>query len=325
MLISVIIPVYKVEPYIVRCIDSVLNQTCRQIEVILVDDCSPDRSMDLAKDFIRESPKSQDLNIQILKHDRNLGLSAARNTGIKAATGDYLYFLDSDDEIPYDCFDSLLKESNGGILDVVFAGNVEVRGNNVYNCSPLENYIIYDSHEIIKAFINGNIAIISCNKLIKRNIATEKDLWFKEGIVNEDELWTFLMINCISSIRYIAKVTYIYHIHSNSISTGPVNQLKIDSLVAIIEEMAQLLNSGKIFQCKENVDYIQHKRLIWLSTIIRSKITWKEKWAYFLRFYSLPIGNNMRFLWNFTTSQMTNLLYPYRRNVSLWIRKKFSS
>jgi len=325
MLVSVIIPVYKVEPYIIRCIDSVLNQTYRQIEVILVDDCSPDCSMDLAKDFIRESPKSQDLKFLFLQHDHNRGLSAARNTGIKAATGDYIYFLDSDDEITNDCIELLLKESVGGIIDVVFAGNVEVREDNECMCFPLEDYYIYDSYEIIKAFTNGKIAIIAWNKLVKRKIVQERELLFKEGVINEDELWTFLLVNNISSIRYMAKVTYIYYIHPNSISTGPINHLKIDSLVAIIEEMTLFLNSGKILQCKKNIDYIQHKRLIWLSTIIRSKITWKEKWAYFLRFCSLPIGNNMRFLWIFTTSQMTNLLYPYRRNVSLWIRKKFSS
>jgi glycosyltransferase involved in cell wall biosynthesis len=93
MKVSIIIPVYKVEAYIVRCIESVLRQTYRNLEVILVDDCTPDRSVELAKEYIEQSPLSKDLQFVYLKHDHNRGLSAARNTGMDAATGEYIYFL----------------------------------------------------------------------------------------------------------------------------------------------------------------------------------------------------------------------------------------
>ena len=105
MLISIIIPIYKVEPYIVRCIDSVLNQTYRELEVILVDDCSPDKSMTMARDYIEQSSLSKDLQFIYLRHEKNKGLSAARNTGINSATGKYVFFLDSDDEITPDCLE----------------------------------------------------------------------------------------------------------------------------------------------------------------------------------------------------------------------------
>ena len=325
MLVSIIIPVYKSEKYIEKCVDSVLSQTYRQLEVIFVDDYSPDHSMRLAKDFIRYSSKSQDIQFKFIKHDCNRGAAAARNSGIKIATGEYIFLLDSDDEITHECVESFVHGSDGGNVDVVFAGNKEVRGNNSCDLSYPHDFYIKGSLEIIKAFVNGQIAIIAGNKFVRRSIFVERGVWFKEGVMYEDELWTFLLVNQISSYRYLSKVTYIYNIHPGSVMTGSITKKRIDSLMTIAEEMAQLVNHGRILQCEENIDYIQHKRLIWLSTIIRSKITWKEKWAYFLRFYSLPIGNNIRFLWNFTTSQMTNLLYPYRRNVSLWIRKKFSS
>ena len=108
MRVSIIIPVYNVEPYIERCIESVLCQTYRELEVILVDDSSPDCSMDLARKCIDNSNRNK-LDIIHLRHDHNLGLSAARNTGIEAATGDYLFFLDSDDWITDNCISLLVQ------------------------------------------------------------------------------------------------------------------------------------------------------------------------------------------------------------------------
>ena len=88
-LVSIIIPVYKVEPYIIKCIDSVLHQNYRFMEVILVDDRTPDHSMQMAIDYIEQSKLSHDIHFKYVKHDCNRGLSAARNTGIDAATGEY--------------------------------------------------------------------------------------------------------------------------------------------------------------------------------------------------------------------------------------------
>ena len=108
MKVSIIIPVYNVSPYIERCIKSVMNQTYQDIECILVNDASPDDSIDIAKLLIENYDGP--IQFQILSHGHNRGLSAARNTGIDASTGDYLYFLDSDDEITPDCIKLLMDE-----------------------------------------------------------------------------------------------------------------------------------------------------------------------------------------------------------------------
>jgi glycosyltransferase involved in cell wall biosynthesis len=88
-----------------------LNQTYEDIEIILVDDCGQDKSMEVADRVIQNHKNGY--KVTVLKHQQNKGLSEARNTGIKAATGDYLYFLDSDDEITLDCIETLVKESDG--------------------------------------------------------------------------------------------------------------------------------------------------------------------------------------------------------------------
>ena len=106
MKISIVIPVYNVAPYIGDCIRSVMHQTWQgPLECIFVDDCGTDNSMEIVRSIIEENQGN--IEFKIIRHKENRGLSAARNTGIAAATGDYVYFLDSDDEITPDCIEAL--------------------------------------------------------------------------------------------------------------------------------------------------------------------------------------------------------------------------
>ena len=110
MKISIIIPIYNVAPYVERCLYSALNQSYEDIELVLVDDCGTDNSMNIVSEVVEKYVGNK--KISLFKHEHNLGLSAARNTGIKNATGDYLLFLDSDDEIPLNAVELLLEATN---------------------------------------------------------------------------------------------------------------------------------------------------------------------------------------------------------------------
>ena len=106
--ISIVIPIYNVAPYVEECIQSVMNQTWKgKLECILVDDCGTDDSMKVATEKLKEYEGN--IDFRVIRHERNRGLSAARNSGIDAVTGDYVYFLDSDDEITPDCIDLLVQ------------------------------------------------------------------------------------------------------------------------------------------------------------------------------------------------------------------------
>ena len=105
MKVSIIIPIFNVAPYLTRCLQSIEAQTYQDIECLLIDDCGTDHSLRIAEDFI-QNHKGQ-LTFNIIHHQHNKGLSAARNTGIKAATGDYIYFMDSDDAITPHCIEIL--------------------------------------------------------------------------------------------------------------------------------------------------------------------------------------------------------------------------
>ena len=127
MKISIVIPIYNVEKYILNCLLSIVNQkkTIHTIECILVDDCGNDNSIKIASDFIKQHGK--DIEFKLIKHKYNRGLSAARNTGISACSGDYVLFLDSDDTLPEDSIYNLSNPLDSYPYDFVI-GEVEVLG-----------------------------------------------------------------------------------------------------------------------------------------------------------------------------------------------------
>ena len=125
MKVSIIIPVYNVAKYIERCLLSVLDQTWQDLEVILVNDCTPDNSMEIARRVVASHPRGT--VVRCLEHEENRGLSAARNTGISASVGDYLYFLDSDDYISANAIELLADAAVQKRPDFVI-GNYEVTG-----------------------------------------------------------------------------------------------------------------------------------------------------------------------------------------------------
>jgi len=226
MLISIIIPIYKVEPYIIRCIDSVLNQTYRELEVILVDDCSPDRSMAMAQEYIETSPLSKDLQFVYLKHEKNRGLSAARNTGVEVAKGEYIFFLDSDDELEYYCIDYLVKLAEKYKNVDIVQGNIQNIGDDVWNFN-FSNYPEFTNNKqwikqkLLSIEIDNmeSIPSTSWNKLFRTNWFVSNHLFFKEGIIHEDEHWRFMYWDKVSSIAFCKETTYRYLIRNNSIMT----------------------------------------------------------------------------------------------------------
>lgn len=229
MTVSIIIPIYNVEQYIERCIISVINQTYRQLEVILVDDCSPDNSMSLARQLVDKSTNKEGLKFKFIKREKNGGLSAARNMGIKAATGDYFYLLDSDDEITPICIERLAT------LAQKYKGVNIVHGNTWCNNDRYAWLDISkkrfpefsnDREWIKKQYVNIDynlkdyIPVIACNKLYNREWFVNNQLWFKEGIIHEDEHWRIMFWKYIDSTAFTNVITYKYYIREGSIVTS---------------------------------------------------------------------------------------------------------
>lgn len=133
MKVSIIVPCYNVEKYIHRCFDSIVNQTYSNIECIFIDDCSPDNCFAILNKLIAQY--SGKIDFQITRHAQNKGLSAARNTGTLAATGEYVCLVDSDDEITHDCIETLIN------LSMQYKGVDIVQGNTKTVPTPDANWM----------------------------------------------------------------------------------------------------------------------------------------------------------------------------------------
>lgn len=223
--LSVIIPVYKVEEYIAECLYSVINQTYKDdFECVIVDDCTPDDSMKIVRQVL--SSYCGNIQFKIVNHPENKGLSAARNTGVREAAGEYLYFLDSDDLLPKQALESLLNICKYKSPDVVM-GDFELIGesDNIPKLTTqINNY--NNQEDIFNAFISRGLYEMAWNKLVRKDFFLCHELWFYEGILHEDSLWSFFLFYYCQNLEICFSKTYRYRIRQNSIMTDPVNTLK---------------------------------------------------------------------------------------------------
>lgn len=217
MKVSIIIPIYNVEDYILDCINSVVKQSYRNIEIILVDDCGTDKSMKKVNDFLSEY--NDDINILLISHENNKGLSAARNFGLKSATGDYVFFLDSDDTIPYKSIEYLVDKAKiYNNIDFVI-GEIETFGKYKIKYPLTCHEYTNESDIIINDYIHARWNIMACNKLFRRQFLIDNNLYFKEGLLHEDMDFTFKVAFNANSMACCHNVTYNYFIRNNSITT----------------------------------------------------------------------------------------------------------
>lgn len=235
MKVSIIIPVYGVEQYIAQCLASVLDQSYADIEVIVVDDCSPDNSIRVAQEAIASHLRKE--CVRFLAHERNQGQSCARNTGIAAATGHYIYFLDSDDFLPHNAIELLIEQSGGGKADLVL-GNYETQGPKRPFTEKLllPTGMLQSNREILKSLYHGKWYVMACNMLIRRNFVCANHLRFYPGILHEDELWTFQLATLAQSMGITTATTYYYVLHDGAV-TSSVTQRHFDGLLTVVQQM----------------------------------------------------------------------------------------
>ena len=164
-LISVVVPVYNVEKYIDKCINSIINQTYKNLEIILVDDGSPDNCGKICDEYAKKDNRIK------VTHKENGGVSSARNIGIKNATGDWLTFVDADDWIENNFVEQLLKIGNQENAEIVLCGYNRVNRNNKCEVNASGDKETFNSSEYLIKALNPQTGFGFCHmKLIKRNI-----------------------------------------------------------------------------------------------------------------------------------------------------------
>ena len=223
--ISVIVPIYNVENYILECLQSVAVQTkTKDVECILVDDCGTDNSVKVAEQFI--SAYEGDISFALLHHPENKGLSAARNTGIKNARGNYLFFLDSDDMIKPYCLDELFALAEAYQADMV-QGSYESDLASMKHFEDCQLPEFSDNKSFIKrTLLNYDVnPVMAQNRLVRKQLVVENNLWFKEGIIHEDLYWSFFLAKVVERICFCKQKTYFYRSTPGSI-TNKINVAK---------------------------------------------------------------------------------------------------
>ena len=267
MRVSIIVPIYNVEKYITRCLDSVHSQTYTDIECILVDDKGRDESMQLAKQFV-EAYKGP-IKFVLCEHIVNQGLSAARNTGLKKASGDYVFFLDSDDSLPDDSIEKLVHEAEEYQYPEIVSGVTRhILADDSYYDVKTGNF--RSNEDVFRGYIHNSWNIIACNKLIRKDIFSKHKTFFLEGITHEDVLWSFEISTYIENIIGCPHVTYNYYLGDlNSISRSPLSQKRVLDSLIILQRKASYLSN-------QNINYLlsQHIKdnIINLSyTLVRNR------------------------------------------------------
>lgn len=215
MKVSVIIPVYNVEKYLRRCLDSVVNQTYKDIEVILVNDGSPDNSKEICEEYVAKYS-----NIQLI-NQKNAGLGTARNTGLQYITGNAVTFVDSDDWLELDAIEyyvASMKKSDADIVVTQMIRKKEYFSNEGTNGTTIKEEVLNQEQFAKKYFkIDGNnIEYYACAKLYKREIARE--VKYPVGLFAEDVPAAFGYIIRSQKIFYSTKVTYNYFFNDNSLT-----------------------------------------------------------------------------------------------------------
>lgn len=278
-MISIIIPVYQVSDYVERCIRSVMAQTYTDIECIIVDDATEDDSIEKCERLInanlletavaeqatigRANPndnhndssatkgdacpgKNHNIKFKILHHEVNRGLSAARNTGTKAAKGEYLYYLDSDDYIAPDCIEKLVSV-------VKDDPSIEmVQGNSLMKYDGKESLLgkikqpvrISNNDEARKEFYNNRDIYISVwNRLLKKSFIEEYGLYCREGLVFEDLLWVFYLMKHLRKAYLYEGITHYYCLRQGSILIEAKPE-SVRCYVTIFNEIFNNLSEG---------------------------------------------------------------------------------
>lgn len=228
--VSIIVPVYKVEKYIQECIDSILNQTLHNIEVILIDDGSPDKCPSICDEYAHK-----DSRVKVL-HQNNQGLSVARNNGMKIATGEYIAFVDSDDIISPLMFEILITKGNNA--DIIEC-NVTQNKNKLHinkNFVQIKEY----RENILSEYLKSNKVGVWC-RIYKREVI--QNIEFEIGAFSEDVIWSYKVFEQCKSYLVADVILYYWRQCSDSLSKSSIKHFKSQSerlAKIILEEHPEL-------------------------------------------------------------------------------------
>ncbi len=242
--ISVIIPVYNVEKYLKNCLESVINQTFSEIELICVNDGSTDRSLEILEEY-----RKKDKRIVVLNQE-NKGSSGARNAGMRVAKGKYIYFMDSDDMLVKTAFEKLYNISENYFLDFIFfSPQILIDDMNNQKNQKIGSYFdkkndyvgIKTGRELFcEMQENNELTFVCWLCFFNRNFLEKNNIIFYEGIIYEDNIFLIECFMLAQKTKYMSEKLYIYRIRNDSLMTSKESVFSLKSRLICIDETLRI-------------------------------------------------------------------------------------
>lgn len=291
-LISVIVPIYKVEKYLSKCIDTIRRQTYDNLEIILVDDGSPDSCGEICEEYAKK-----DERIRVI-HKENGGLSDARNAGMEAARGNYIMFIDSDDYIHIKMVETLYQTMKKQQAEVAVCG-VEIideqeSGDIRRDISTSEIITISTEEEQLRYFFGETqmIFTVAWNKLYHRDLF--QGISYPKGKLHEDEFTTYKLLDRAKRIAYVTSNMYFYVQRKDSIMGIGFNVKRLARLEAYDERMNYYLSQGKLAFYVQVLFYYRLFLLQYMDAIGVAKETDIDILKPFKQRYNEQVKHNMK-------------------------------
>lgn len=236
-LISVIVPVYNVEQYLEKCVDSIINQTYKNLEIILIDDGSTDSSGQLCDHLAQKDSRI------VVYHKENGGVSSARNLGLDKAQGDYIGFIDSDDYIDPDMYEFLYNDLKKYNVDISMCDLYHVYANKKdEQVDVIERYII-NASDAINLVLNGKFsAVTPGNKLYKKNLFYEVRYDLNISVA-EDALMIIKLLGKSGLLSISTEKKYYYYHRSNSLTTSPFSEKTLD-VITVYQRVLEIVKEN---------------------------------------------------------------------------------
>lgn len=312
--VSVIVPVYGVEKYIERCARSLFEQTLDDIEYIFVDDCTPDRSIEILKTVLDEYPQRIP-QTRILRMEKNSGQGAVRKCGMMAATGDYMIHCDSDDWVELDMYEKLYAKAISSQADITVCNFWEDRPN---GSTIRDNFIMESPIEVIRGIEHKTVHFSLWVRLMKAGIISENNIYPEPGINYWEDKYTAIRAYYYANkVAYIQEPLYHYNLgNPTAISRGKEERILQDEIRHV-----QLLDD--FFRSKEYSKYkpflTKEKAMLKISYIFDLEKfceTFPEERFSFLKIKSLSIP--FRIICVLLSFKIS---FPYK--LYLWLNQRF--
>lgn len=317
--ISVVIPIYKVEKYLRECVDSVLNQSYTNIEVILVDDGSPDGCPAICDEYAKA-----DSRVMVI-HKPNGGLSDARNRGVKSATGDYILFIDSDDFWD-DCngVQLLVEElDKTDDVDLIFFRKKTYLKDMVFMPPKIDSDYIRgkDKLEILSYLTNqGDLITSAYTKLIKRSLLIDNDIEFEKGLLSEDLDWSLNLYIHAKKVHAVDNPFYGYRKRADSITTSMKRKNFVD-LLYIINKWRTIIPELFISDAEKRIymGFLCYEYSILLGLLYRADRSTRNEMMRELRKLTYLLQYDV----NYKTHRVVVLYRLFGLDITAWILQQY--